>query len=229
MSLAAIGNQLRAECVAVGIAQADVVLALTNGGNGLEACLVESVMGYARRALSLPYSKESGPCGTATFGNDYAQAGAASFTATAGTVTFAAGAATKTETVNPTSDTMDEPNELVVLTVIGGTDNNQPPSLSINDAPAATEPSFGTVTATLSAASGFTVTVDYATAAVSADYQSAAGTLTFAPGETTKFITVFVEADTLAESTETFVMNLSNAINALFADAQGFGTILDND
>jgi len=44
MSLAEIGKQLRAECVAVGIAQADVVLGLTDGGNGLEACLVETVL-----------------------------------------------------------------------------------------------------------------------------------------------------------------------------------------
>ena len=54
MSLAEIGKQLRAECVAVGIAQADVVLALTDGGNGLEACLVETVLtGLAREIVPI--------------------------------------------------------------------------------------------------------------------------------------------------------------------------------
>jgi hypothetical protein len=54
MSLEEIGKQLRAECVAVGIAQADVVLALTDGGNGLETCLVETVLtGLAREIVPI--------------------------------------------------------------------------------------------------------------------------------------------------------------------------------
>ena len=52
MSLVEIGRQLRSECVAVGIADAEVVLALTDGGNGLEACLVETVLaGLARETV----------------------------------------------------------------------------------------------------------------------------------------------------------------------------------
>ena len=54
MSLDEIGRQLCGECVAVGIAQADVVLALTDGGNGLEACLVETVLsGLAREIVPI--------------------------------------------------------------------------------------------------------------------------------------------------------------------------------
>ncbi len=86
---------------------------------------------------------------------------------------------------------------------------------------------------TLSAASGKTVTVDYATAdgtATSpADYTSAAGTLTFAPGVITRTFTVPVVGDTLDELDETFVVNLSNPTNATIADGQGVGTITDND
>src|SRR5204862_8199516 len=49
MTLEEIGRQLRAECTAVGIAQADIVLALTHGGNGLETCPVDTVLaGLAR-------------------------------------------------------------------------------------------------------------------------------------------------------------------------------------
>lgn len=52
MTLEEIGRQLRAECQAVGIAQADVVLALSDGGNGLEACLVETVLsGLVRQVV----------------------------------------------------------------------------------------------------------------------------------------------------------------------------------
>ena len=54
MSLAEIGSRLRAECVAVGIANADVVIALTDGGNGLETCLVETVLaGLAREIVPI--------------------------------------------------------------------------------------------------------------------------------------------------------------------------------
>ncbi len=60
-----------------------------------------------------------------------------------------------------------------------------------------------TFTVTLSAASDAPVTVTYATADGSAtiaggDYQAATGTLTFAPGQTSKTITVLVNGDRLA-------------------------------
>jgi hypothetical protein len=48
MSLDEIGRQLRRECQAVGVDQADRVIALTDGGNGLENCLVNALAGVAR-------------------------------------------------------------------------------------------------------------------------------------------------------------------------------------
>lgn len=52
MTLDEIGRQLRHECQAVGIADADVVIGLTDGGNGLETCLVETVLsGLARETV----------------------------------------------------------------------------------------------------------------------------------------------------------------------------------
>jgi Ca2+-binding RTX toxin-like protein len=59
--------------------------------------------------------------GTATFNTDYAQTGANSFSATTGILTFAAGASTATITLNPTSDTTVEPDELINLTLAAGT------------------------------------------------------------------------------------------------------------
>ena len=48
MSLEEIGQQLRAECLSVGISGADVVIGLTDGGNGLESCLLDVLGGTAR-------------------------------------------------------------------------------------------------------------------------------------------------------------------------------------
>jgi hypothetical protein len=48
MSLPEIGAQLRRECRAVGVAKADLVIGLTDGGNGLQECLIDAVSGMAR-------------------------------------------------------------------------------------------------------------------------------------------------------------------------------------
>ncbi len=116
-------------------------------------------------------------------------------------------------------------------------DNAPPPSLSINDVTIA-EGSSGTVmasfTATLSAASSQTVTVQYATADGTAtapeDYTALTlSTLTFNPGEVSKTILVEVKGDTVIEPDETFLVNLSNPTNATLADAQAQGTIGNDD
>jgi hypothetical protein len=51
MDLEEIGAQLRRECQAVGVAGADVVIALTDGGNGLENCLWNVLGGVARQIV----------------------------------------------------------------------------------------------------------------------------------------------------------------------------------
>jgi subtilisin-like proprotein convertase family protein len=111
------------------------------------------------------------------------------------------------------------------------------PQLSIGDA-AVTEGHTGTANATfpvtLSAASAETVTVAYATADGTAvapgDYAATSGTLTFAPGETSKSILVAVNGDTAEEGNETFTVSLGDASGgAGIADGQGVGTITDDD
>lgn len=79
-----------------------------------------------------------------------------------------------------------------------------------------------------------TVSVHYATADGSAtaadnDYQTQSGTLTFAPGETSKTITVLVNGDRLGEAVETFFVNLTEPSNTVITDAQGVGTIWDDE
>ena len=79
------------------------------------------------------------------------------------------------------------------------------------------------------------MTVNYATAdgsatAAGGDYNSLNASLTFNPGETSKTITVSVLGDSVHEQlSKTFSLKLSNALNALFANSQGIGTILDDD
>jgi hypothetical protein len=51
MSLDEISQQLRAECQAVDVSRADVVVGLSDGGNGLENCLVSVLGGIAREIV----------------------------------------------------------------------------------------------------------------------------------------------------------------------------------
>ncbi|HKS27973.1 MAG TPA: Calx-beta domain-containing protein [Pyrinomonadaceae bacterium] len=110
-------------------------------------------------------------------------------------------------------------------------------SISISDA-SATEGNGGAATSAsfivaLSAPAAQTITVQYntedVTASAASDYAAASGTLVFAPGETTKTIAVAIKGDVLVEQDESFFLNLSGATNALVADAQGQGTILNDD
>ena len=77
------------------------------------------------------------------------------------------------------------------------------------------------------------VTVDYATADVTAeaekDYTATSGTLTFSPGETTKTINVAITDDPLVEPDETFTVTLSSPSNATLADTTAVGTIVNDD
>ena len=175
----------------------------------------------------------------------------ADYTATSGTLTFAAGDTSETITVTVNGDVLDEGNEQFVVNLSSPSnagfgdlvgvatinDQDPPPALSISDA-TITEGDAGTVdatfTVTLAPVSGQTVFVQYATAngsaTAGADY-GAIGltTLTFLPGETTKTITVSVNADLLDEDDETFTVGLSSPVSATLADATGIGTITDND
>jgi hypothetical protein len=97
--------------------------------------------------------------------------------------------------------------------------------------------SWATFTVTLSAAYDQAVTLSYRTVdntAISstgnADYVANSGTLTFAPGETTKTITIEVKGDNKPEANETFYLDLFGlSSNALFARSRGVGTILNDD
>lgn len=193
--------------------------------------------------LASPTGVNITTAGTATSGTDY--------TGGVATVSIPAGATTATITIDPALDSAFEASETVILTVAAGTgysvgapasatgtiDNDDPlPSLSINDV-TVVEGNAGTVSAvftvTLSAASGQTVSVNYAsadgTAVAPGDYIATSGTLTFTPGQTTQTLTVLVAGEVVPEANETFTVGLSGATNATIADATGVGTITNDD
>ncbi len=85
----------------------------------------------------------------------------------------------------------------------------------------------------LSRATSGTVAVAYATADGSAtagsDYTATAGTLTFAPGETAKTVSVPVLDDAHDEGEETLTLRLTTATGAVIADGEATGTIKNTD
>lgn len=181
-------------------------------------------------------------------GGDTATAGA-DYTATSGTLTFAVGETSKPITVLLNNDLLDEPNETYTVTlsnpvgssatIADGTgigtivDDDPTPSLSVGDLTNSEAAGTFNVPVTLSAASGQTVTVVFATgggtATAGTDYTATSGTLTFTPGQTSKLIPITVSSDSLDEVDETFNVTLSNSTNATVADNTGLVTITDDD
>jgi len=218
-------------------------VSVQEGNSGMTtARFTVTLSAAATGPVSIVYSTANG---TAIAGSDY--------TATSGTLSFAAGETSKTIDVPILGDTQVETDEtfLVRLTSATGAtiattqatgtilNDDQPPvlpKLSIGNA-TVTEGNSGTTnmtfTVTLSQASTSPVTVGYATAdgtaTAGSDYNTSSGTLTFAPGETTKTITVAVRGDTLVESSETLRVVLSNPTGATISVGTGTGTITDND
>jgi Calx-beta domain/FG-GAP-like repeat len=113
-----------------------------------------------------------------------------------------------------------------------------PPSIHITDVTAAEgrkgQKTLFTFTVTLSVPCDQLVTVSFRTIAGTAkageDYVAKAGTITFAPGETTKTVTIEVKGDNAREADETFTLELFGASgNAVLLDAVGLGTIRNDD
>jgi hypothetical protein len=122
------------------------------------------------------------------------------------------------------------------------------PILSVGDV-TVTEGQSGTTTAsftvTLSPASPRAVSVSFTTplallvsipppmppgvASPYEDYVNSSGTLTLPAGTTTATIPVSTRGDVLEEPNETFPLTLSNPSGALLGDAEGVGTIVDDD
>jgi Bacterial Ig-like domain (group 3)/Calx-beta domain/MBG domain len=176
------------------------------------------------------------PSGTVQFKVDGSNAGAPVTLNASGVAAFSLSALTAgMHTV--TGDYSGDGNFIAsAATLAGGQVVISQPSLSINDV-TETEGNGGTgnavFTVTLAQASTLTVKVDFSTADSTAragtDYQASSGTLTFAPGDLTKTITISVNGNTVNGPDKTFFVNLTNPQNAALSDVQGMGTILNDD
>jgi photosystem II stability/assembly factor-like uncharacterized protein len=199
--------------------------------------------------LSVQYATADG---TAIAGQDY--------TSTSGTLNFSNGETSKTLQIPIADDATTEPDETftVALSNAASLEALGPPStltvtiqdrsttlfLGISNA-SVIEGNTGSTTnalftVNLSAATGRSISVDYATSNLSAfggaacgtagvDYETTSGTLSFPAGTTSLTIPVKVCGDTSAEANEMFRVTLSNGVNALLLPNQGFGVITNDD
>jgi len=145
-------------------------------------------------------------------------------------------------------DNIVEPTEYIKLqaTVISGTTVNKEhanqAAIDDNDGvvqvaitgPAEVNEAAGTIsyTVTLSAPSSETVKVDFSTVDGSAksgsDFTAQAGTLTFAPGQTTQVITVPISNDGVYEGSESYQVTISNAVGGVITTAAVTTAIKDD-
>ncbi|MBI4582399.1 MAG: hypothetical protein HY718_22075 [Planctomycetes bacterium] len=222
------------------ISVSDVTVTEGNAGT-VDATFTLTLSTATTQAVTVDVATADSTATTAD--NDYTQV--------AETVTFGPATAqtTATVTVPVNGDTKFEPDEVFFLllsnpvnamladdqAVATITNDDTAPTISVNDQQV-TEGAVGArirFTVSLSNASHQTVTVAFSTADVTAvagqDYNAASGTLTFFPGQTSQDIDVLVRGDTEHEANETFTLNLTSPTNAAIADAQGVGTIVDDD
>ncbi|MFN6162793.1 MAG: Calx-beta domain-containing protein [Planctomycetota bacterium] len=215
-------------------------------GGKTTATFVVSLNYPRREAISVHWATQGG---SALQGTDY--------TAGSGTLTFNPGIMSQTITVEINPDALNESQETffvnldtpvnAVLTVNQATgtisDDDAIPKLAISDV-AISEGNSGSMPYTLfsfavalNAPSGRTVSVQAATQDLSAssdvgasrDYVAWNGDLTFAPGETSKLITIQVIGDTTFESNETFQVKLLASTNSTIEDDTGIGSIINDD
>ena len=201
-----------------------------DAGNATFTVTLSEVSG---RATKVTYNV---PSDTATSGDD--------FTATSGILTIPAGNLTGTIIVPVINDTADEDNETATVTLSSPegatindgsgtltiTDDDDEPTLSIDDVSFNETTGNGTLTVTLSAISGKDITVDYATsngtATAGSDYSAGTGTITIPAGSTSTTIDVAVIGDSVDEPNETINVTLDNPTNAsISGDPTGVLTI----
>jgi hypothetical protein len=220
----------------------------TNSGTH-NVTITVSRIGAASGAIAVHYATSDGTATTAD--NDY--------DAASGDLNWADGDATdKTFTVTVHGDAKFESNETVNLTlsaptggaVLGTPDtatltiqnDDNAPTLAVGDvtqAEGSGSPTSFDFIVTKTGATDSNATVNFATVdgtatggatcGGSVDYVANNGSLTFLPGEFTKTVSVQVCGDTDVEPDEAFTVHLSNASGATITDADGTGTIQNDD
>ena len=197
-----------------------------------------TLMARARTEVTVNYATMDD---TAIAGDDYVPV--------EGTLTFAPGETAKTIRVAVVDDAVDEADEEIFAVTLSGhsgatlahslatgviRDDDEPPALSVADAAGDEDVGALEFEVTLSAPSGIEVSVAYATtdgtATAGSDYATAAGTLVFAPGETSRTIRVAIFDDAVHEADEeSFAVTLSGHSGATLAHSLATGVIRDDD
>lgn len=219
-----------------------------------DAAVLEGVAGPAGLLFRLSLSAPSDAPVTIGYATGDGSATAWSdYLPQSGTVTFAAGETTRLVRILVAGDSTPEADETLRLTLSSATgaaigdgvalgtirNDDVPPAgpiLSVGNA-RVTEGDAGSTglvfTVSLSSAAATPVTVGYstadATARAGADYTPRSGTLTFAPGETSKVVTVAVRGDAGFEADEWVALTLSSTSGAAIGTGTGFGLIQNDD
>ncbi|MEM7725494.1 MAG: Calx-beta domain-containing protein [Cyanobacteria bacterium P01_A01_bin.45] len=164
-------------------------------------------------------------------------------------ITFLAGETSKNISIGTTEDSKFEGNEAFNLSLDSANgaiisdsknlgiatinNNDQQPTISIEDI-SVDEGEIGEFKITLSNPSSETITVSYQSEDGDAtildnDYTPIQDTITFAPDEVSKTISLNTTDDNLFEGNETVNIKLSDATNATISDPEGTVTITNND
>jgi hypothetical protein len=180
--------------------------------------------------------------GTATNVTDYTRSGTQ--------IVIPAGSTTGTVTLTAVQDSLDETDETIVVDITSVTndtesgtqqvtatiaDDDPPPSVTLSVAPASMMEAAGTstVTATLSAVSGLDVTVILAfdgTATNVTDYTRSGTQIVIPAGSTTGTVTLTAVQDSLDETDETIVVDITSVTNGSELGTQSVTTtITDNE
>ena len=183
---------------------------------------------------------------------------ASDYTAASGTVTFAPGESAKTVTISVNGDPLVETDEWLLVTFsnptnaeIGSNANgvggiiNDDHAVVLPGVTSVVEGNSGTIDMqlplTLSNPSTQVITVQWTTrlapgaapgqADPASDFTGVSGTVTFAPGETAKTVTISVNGDTLVETDEWIVVSFNHPTNARMGGywGLGFGKIANDD
>jgi chitinase len=230
-----------AQALAQELAVSDATVAAEGTGTNSSATFTITLSAPAASEVTVSYATASA---TAVSPGDFAPLGLT-------LLTFGPGETSKQVVVSVVGDALDEAGETFSLqlsapsgaTISDGigvatiVDDDPEPVLSVADASVSEGGANLVFTVTLTPVSGRTVTVDYATTDGTAtstgafDYTTQTGTLTFAPGVTTQTVSVPITQDTLDETDETVLLNLTLPVGspATISDAQGIGTIIDDD
>ncbi|WP_198000435.1 Calx-beta domain-containing protein [Gimesia alba] len=209
--------------------------------------------GTATVTVSLNQALSSALTVDFTTANDSA-ASPSDYQALSGTLTFNPGETSKSINISIIDSDVVEPNEIFLInltnpqsseyqitlsdsqSVVTIQDDDQS-TISINDVTINENMETATLTVSLDHEVEAPISINYSTADGSAlsssDYQSTSGILAFAPGETSKTVTISIHDSALVEMDETFFVNLSNlqanGANVILADTQGVVTIHDDD